>query len=118
MQLSRPMKVCIGLLTVWPILYMGVFFLFVFSNFFLASTNQGGPGLMNSFGLLFGLHCCTMLLILGLMVFYVVHIVKATFEKTEMKIIWLILVLLGGMIAMPVYWYLYIWRETAGPGLK
>jgi len=111
MRLSRGKKILIGALTAWPVVYMGLFFVFVFGTFFMASSRRPGPEMPVAVGVLFGAHCLTMLLMFGLMVFYVVHIVKATFKKSEMKIIWLILVLMGGILAMPVYWYMNIWHE-------
>ena len=88
----------------------GLFFLFIISTMFLASTKYAFQ-IPRSVRRLFGLHCFTMLVIVCLMVLYIVHIVKSTFEKQEMKVIWLILVLMGGMIAMPVYWYMNIWHS-------
>jgi hypothetical protein len=113
MHLSVPQKIGIGVLTVWPIAYMGLFFLFFFLSFF---ARHAGPEPMGSFAILFVLHCFTMLVIMGLMVFYIMHIVKATFAKPEMRIIWVILVIMVGLVAMPIYWYMYIWRETAESG--
>lgn len=111
MELSRVKKLAIGALTAWPLVYMGVFMLAFFATFFRMAGKHAGAGPPAMFGTLFAFHCFTMVVIVGLMVFYIVHIVKSTFEKPEMKIIWLILVLMGGMIAMPVYWYMNIWQS-------
>jgi len=62
-------------------------------------------------------HFITVWLMLGLLVFYIVLAVKReSFEQTT-RIVWIILLCLMGTFAMPVYWYLYVWRDqpAAGP---
>lgn len=62
---------------------------------------------------LFALHFITVWLMLGLLVLYVVLAVKRDqFDQTT-RIIWIILMCMMGTFAMPVYWYLYIWRNQA-----
>jgi hypothetical protein len=60
---------------------------------------------------LFGAHFFTILLSLGLMPLYIVLVVKSDRHDQTMRIIWVVLLCMMGMFAMPVYWYLYIWRE-------
>ena len=59
----------------------------------------------------FGAHLFTILLMLGLMPLYVILAVKSSCLDETMRIIWVVLLLTLGFLAMPVYWYLYIWRE-------
>lgn len=63
------------------------------------------------FAALFGAHILTIFLIIGLMPLYVVLVVKSDRHDQTMRIIWVVLLCMMGMLAMPVYWYLYIWRE-------
>lgn len=65
---------------------------------------------------LFGAHFFTILLSLGLMPLYIVLVVKSDRHDQTMRIIWVVLLCMMGMFAMPVYWYLYVWREPAGAG--
>lgn len=65
--------------------------------------------------LLFGAHFLTILLIMGLMPFYVILAVKDERHDQSMRIIWIVLMCMVGMFAMPIYWFLYVWREKA-PG--
>lgn len=68
------------------------------------------------FIVLFVVHMFTILLILALMAFYIVQVVRTDRLDQTMKILWTVLICMVGMGAMPVYWYLYIWREPASAG--
>lgn len=68
------------------------------------------------FIVLFVVHMFTILLILALMAFYIVQVVRTDRLDQTMKILWIVLICMVGMGAMPVYWYLYIWREPASAG--
>ena len=69
----------------------------------------------------FGAHILTIFLIMGLTPLYIVLAVKSDRLDQTMRIIWVVLFCMLGFFAMPVYWYLYIWREPsvslAGPDL-
>jgi len=65
--------------------------------------------------LLFGAHFLTIILMMGLMPLYVILAVKDERHDQTMRIIWVVLMCMVGMFAMPIYWFLYVWRER-GPG--
>jgi hypothetical protein len=48
---------------------------------------------------------------LGLLVFYIINVFNKEAIRDTMKILWVILLIFGGPISMPIYWYLYIWKE-------
>jgi hypothetical protein len=60
---------------------------------------------------LFAVHGFTILLMMGLMVFYIVHIVRSDRLDQTNRIIWIVLACTVGMFSNPVYWYMYIWRD-------
>jgi Ca2+/Na+ antiporter len=60
---------------------------------------------------LFGAHILTIFLMMGLMPLYVILAVKNDRLDGNMKIIWVVLFCMLGFFAMPVYWYLSIWRK-------
>jgi len=64
------------------------------------------------FGALFIAHIFTIFLIMGLMPLYIILAVKSDRLDQTMRIIWVILICMMGMLAQPVYWYLYIWRDA------
>ncbi|MGH9873619.1 MAG: hypothetical protein ACRD9S_14315 [Pyrinomonadaceae bacterium] len=76
-------------------------------------TSQPPSGFLPiGFAALFVAHFITILLILGLMPLYIVLVVKSDRLDQTMRIIWVVLICMLGMFAMPVYWYLYVWRNA------
>jgi hypothetical protein len=65
------------------------------------------------------MHMGTMLLGFVLMPLYILLAVKDESHDQTMKIVWIVLMATTGILVMPVYWYLYVWRkspsETAVP---
>jgi hypothetical protein len=114
------LKVLLGIVTLWPLAYMILFFLVIFSTilFTPGPSNSGPPPLI---ALIFPLHMLTMLVILALMIFYIVDVFKNERVEKDKKALWAVVLFMGNMIAMPVYWYIYIWKTaptgtTPAPG--
>lgn len=63
------------------------------------------------FQILFTLHLLTILETMGLLAFYITYIFKTDRIPQDKKALWAVVVFLGNMLAMPVFWYLYIWSE-------
>ena len=61
----------------------------------------------------FVLHLSTILLMMALMPFYIILAVKNERLDQTMKIIWVVLLCTLGLLANPVYWYLYVWRKPS-----
>lgn len=61
---------------------------------------------------LFGAHLFTIILVIALMPLYIILAVKSERLDQTMKIVWAVLICTAGMFVMPVYWYLYIWRNA------
>lgn len=116
-NMSRTTKILLGIATAWPIVYMGLFMAFMFGSFFftfMTEMHHSGAGpeaFPIAFVVLFALHFLTMLWILGLLVFYILHVFQTNRVPKDQKALWAVVLFLGGPLAMPVYWYLYIWRE-------
>ena len=113
--MQKSTKVLLGIATFWPIAYMVLFFVFIFSAFWLLGGGGGDSGIQPAFALIFGLHLLTMLLIMALTVFYIVDIFKNNRVEKDKKALWAIVIFMGNAIAMPIYWYLYFWKEPAVP---
>jgi len=111
--MQKPGKIALGAATLWPFVYMVIFFGFIFSSFLFLPGDGGPGGFPAAFAVLFALHIFTMLLIMGLSIFYIVDIFKSNRVDKDKKALWAIVIFLGNMIAMPIYWYLYIWKEAA-----
>ncbi len=120
MGFKKSTKILLGVVTIWPVAYI---FLFVVGMFAMMALMPfaGGPtspqqpdSLLIPLGFLsfFAVHMLTILLSMGLMAFYIVRVFKTPLEEA-MKIMWTVLICTVGIFAMPVFWYLYIWREPA-----
>jgi hypothetical protein len=93
--------------TLWPIAYM----LFFFAVVGIAAAAGGGDPdneLSVPFAVLIALHLFTMLVTLALIVIYVIDVFRNPRVDPDHRVLWLILILLGGIIAMPVYWWLHL----------
>jgi hypothetical protein len=114
MRIPRSVALLIGVATVWPIVYMFIFMSFALTSFLSSAHGGSGTGPMESFfGYIFVAHLGTMLLMLGLMGFYLVHVFRNAAFKDERRVLWAILVFVGGPLGMSVYWWLYVWRGPA-----
>jgi hypothetical protein len=111
--MSKPLKVLLLLATLWPLIYIGMFFVFFVILFaFTGRTQFHGTGPPPpAFILIFILHFITMAWTLGLLVFYIINVFNKEAIRDTMKILWVILLIFGGPISMPIYWYQYIWKE-------
>ena len=63
---------------------------------------------------LFALHIMTMFLLFGLMPVYIILPLKNDRLDQSMRIVWVVLACTFGLLADPVYWYLYVWRRPSG----
>src|SRR4030095_6010561 len=110
--MNKLLKILLGLATIWPFAYIVLFFFFVFSSFFFVpgpGDPESGPPLF--FLVLFPLHILTMFWIMALTVFYMVNVFRNERVDKDKKVLWAVVLFMGNMIAMPIYWYLYIWKE-------
>jgi len=104
MNISRPVKLFVLALTVWPVLYL---------IGFIAAMSYVTP---ENFDTLFALHVATMLETIGLLVFYIVHLFKTNHVPAANKALWGICLFMGSCVAMPIYWFMHVWPERAEPG--
>jgi hypothetical protein len=108
--MSKTMKLLLGLVTIWPFLYFILFFITIVSLiFFSQRAETAGPPPLIAF--IFPLHLLTMLVIMALTVFYIVNVFRNERVVKDQKVLWAVVLFLGNALAMPIYWYLYIWKE-------
>lgn len=115
--MSRGRAITLAVFTAWPLVYVLVFMSTMFVE--VGMSIMAGPGHMPGppviFWIIFPLHFLTMLEIIVLLVIYIRHLFKNDRVPQDKKAPWAVVLFLGNMIAMPVYWYLYIWREQGLP---
>jgi hypothetical protein len=112
--MQKPVKLALGLVTLWPIFYVFLFIIFFFSAFLFGPGDAGsGAGVPPAMAVFLGLHLLTMLLVLALTVFYIVNVFRNDRVEKDKKALWAIVIFMGNAIGMPIYWYLYIWKDAA-----
>ncbi len=106
-NIKKPIKIIIGLLTAWPILYLLFFICALFSISGEAKVNI----LHNSFNTFFMLHLFTILLGWSLIGFYIWFLFKSDRVPQEKKSLWGIVLFMGNMFAFPFFFFIYVWPE-------
>jgi hypothetical protein len=117
--MKKSNKILLGIGTIWPFIYMLLFMGVMLFSFFLMPSSAPGRGGASEGGafpflfmLIFPLHVLTILWIWALIAFYMVNVFKNDRVDKDKKVLWAIVLFMGHMMAMPVYWYLYIWRDN------
>lgn len=120
MKLNKPVKILLGLATAWNALYPLLFFavwlimvlgMFLSAGFSSSTAGEPSPVFILPFFAIFPLHCLTILLHFVLATFYLIHVIKNTTASETVRIILGVGIFFMGFIAMPIYYYLYIWRD-------
>jgi hypothetical protein len=107
----------LGILTLFPLLGYAL----LFSVTQILSMEAYVNYLKNSLLLRYSdfiLMAATALIGIGLMVFYISHVLKVNSVSSLMKIIWVLLIIFLNMVSMPIYFYLYIWKEPSTPATQ
>ena len=108
MHISRPLAAVLGLISVWPAVYFLSFMVLMFN----AVLGRNDARFESWFDAVFVVHLITMLFIIGLLAFYVVHLFKNEAMASDRRVLWAIVLFMGNAFAFPVYWYLYIWQSA------
>jgi len=104
---SKPVAYLLAVLTVWPVIYIGLFMsVFMFTFVSIGHKASGPP--IDVFKYVFPLHCLTMLIIFGLTGAYVVHAFRNDELSSDKRTLWVVVLFMGNMLAFPVYWWFYI----------
>jgi hypothetical protein len=92
--------------TLWPVVYVLFFFVVVA---IAAAAGGGDPDgeLPVPFALLITLHLLTMLIIFALLAIYMVDVFRNPDLPEDRRVLWAVVIFLGSVFAMPVYWWLY-----------
>ena len=106
--MNKSKKILLGIATIFPIIYIIIFSTIIILFIFTYTIDLDAI----LFGYLVIAHIFTIILTIILIIFYIIHILKNTIIsfKSE-KIILLILICFFNIIAMPVYYYIYIVKK-------
>ena len=109
MHISRSVAAVLGLVSLWPVVYFVSFIVLMFGTM-LGSRDER---FASFFDAVFVVHLVTMLIVMALLAFYVVHLFKNEALSSDRRILWAIVLFMGNLFAFPVYWYLYVWHKPA-----
>ena len=104
---SRLGKIALGILTVLPIISV----LYSFSVLFPSINAQPQFIEPDQFNKIFSVHVLSSILALCLLIFYIVHLFRSETIANDKKALWAVVLFFGNLLAMIVYWCLYIWPE-------
>lgn len=108
MKIPRGIAVLLLAPTIYPLLY----FLTFFVTFWSDRAADGSLPIFGSLEVLQRFHLAAMLVGFAMVIFYVVHAYKRAEFSGEKRLLWIVLLILGGLFSAPVYWYLFVWRDA------
>jgi hypothetical protein len=120
--MKKPAKIALAIASIWPFIWMMLFFVLVFGTmFWLSSTSKIGgrtQGIPLPILLLFAGHIFTIFFMFALTAFYIVYLFRTDRVPQDKKALWAVVLFFANIFAFPVFWYLYIWKEpeTIGGG--
>ena len=113
--MSRGSKLFIGLASLLPIVLVIILF-FMFFNLFPAmiSWDNHEPDAYTVFEtirpvFIVGFIAC--LVSLGLLVFFIIHMIGNKKIETSERVIWILVFLFAGIVGYPIYWYMRVWHD-------
>jgi len=123
MILSKPVRILVGIATFWYALYLllTVLGIVLFFGYVFVLLMAGGESVANlprlfreilSLEFMITIHVCSLSLEVGLLIFYLIHTIKNTKASDAIRVALGLGHIFLPFIAMPIYYYLYIWRES------
>ena len=116
MDLNKTTQIIIGAFTFLPFLLLAGSFVYVVYQILtlLFSEDPMMPLLMLSYVtsiIPYLFYFFLIYFVLG--IFYIIHTIWNSQLDNEKKILWIVVLVTVNGVAMPVYWYLYIWNQES-----
>ena len=113
--MSRGSKLFIGLLSFLPILLLFVLLFMIFRLFptFIEWDNYDPTPqeVFSRFAPIFMVGIFLAILSLGLLIFFIMHVIRHKVMDSTERIIWILVFLFAGIVGYPIYWYMRVWRN-------
>ena len=111
--MSKNTKIVVGILTLLPLI--GILFYIGLVISFIGTQGDGfapdGAGLSKNIIWMVVMLGLSILLGIGLLIFYIVHAVNNKKLDSNERIMWILLFVFVSTIAFMIYWVLRIWQE-------
>jgi hypothetical protein len=112
--MSKNIKIVVGLLTLLPLVGI-IFYMWAFFRMFVAITTNAGASdavaFEENFASFFGMLMLIMVFNIGLLIFYIVHVVQNKALTSDERLMWILLFIFISFISFGIYWALKIWGE-------
>lgn len=113
--MSRNSKLFIGLLSFLPIILVFILLFMILGlipTFIEWDTYEPAPQeVFSIFGPVFFLGIFLGILSLGLLIFFIMHLVRHKAMDSTEKVIWILVFLFAGIVGYPIYWYMRVWKN-------
>ena len=113
--MSRSSKLFIGILSFLPIILLVVLFVMIISMFpTFVEWDRYDPApqeVFSLFGPIFIIGFGMGLLSIGLLIFFIMHLIRHKAMDSTERIIWILVFLFAGIIGYPIYWYMRVWKN-------
>ena len=109
--MTKSKAIALAAFTVWPFVYMLLFmasFLLTFAT--MGHQQNSANEIPWMFKIIIPLHIFTMLEVFVLIAIYIIHLFKTASVAQDKKALWAVVLFMGNIFAMPVYWYLHVWK--------
>jgi hypothetical protein len=106
--MSKPLALLWLSLTASPVFYM-----FYFASWVARGNPTTHAEAAADFDRMMILHLGFIFAMWGLIASYIVYLFKTTHVPSDKKALWAVVLFLGNLLAMPIFWYLYVWRPIA-----
>ncbi len=118
-KMSRKKAIVLAIFTAWPFLWtliaMGTIYGMLMSD--LIRENESFAPFVFML-IMLPIHLLTMVDIIILLIIYLGDVFKTERILKDKKVLWGIALFMGNILAMPIYWYLYIWKKEKYPNNK
>jgi magnesium-transporting ATPase (P-type) len=107
--MRKPLATVWLALTLLPFGYFAYFVNYVMSAWGI--DNQSNLQQQEAqFELMFRVHLVAMALICSLIASYIVYLFRTEHVPKDQKALWAIVLLVAGVFAMPVFWFIHVWK--------
>jgi len=115
--MSRGSKLFVGLASFLPIVFL-IMLLIMFFNLFPTMIRwqdyEPDPySVFETIRPIFIVGLFTGLVSLGLLVFFIIHMINNKKIDTSERIIWILVFLFAGIVGYPIYWYMRVWNDQS-----
>jgi hypothetical protein len=104
----RALAALAGIASAWPLVYL-VYLVWLISSLETDAVRE--PPL--------SLHLGTLAVVLVLIGAYLAMLYRSTFVPSGKRTFWALVLLIGNVCAVPVFWYVFLWRRAVDePGVR